>query len=61
MTKGTLKKLYREYIFGAGKDNYKMKNGKSWDTMVPTFAFSIPESEREVIHQELHNKDKIAA
>lgn len=61
MTKGMLKTLYREYIFGAGTDGYKMKNGKSWDRMIPTFAFGLPESEREIIHQEWYDRNKTVA
>jgi hypothetical protein len=52
MTKKTLKKIYRDYIFGAGTDNYKMKDGSGWEKMIPMFAFNLKEEEREQIHQE---------
>jgi hypothetical protein len=52
MTKKTLKNIYRDYIFNAGKDNYKMKDGSSWDKMIPMFAFNLKEVDREQIHEE---------
>lgn len=64
MTKRALKKLYREYVFGAtaaNRDDYKMKNGDSWDTMMQLFTFNLPEKDREQIHQEYANRCKIAA
>jgi hypothetical protein len=61
MTKRALKRLYREYIFGTGKDRHLMREGANWDDMIPVFAFGIPEKEREVIHLEWYNRDKIAA
>ena len=57
MTKRILKKMYRAYIFGTGLDNYKMRNGESWDKMIPAFA-RLPEKEREAIHQEWFNRQK---
>jgi hypothetical protein len=57
VTKKILKKIYREYIFGASKDHYKMRDGSSWDKMIPMFAFNLKEADREKIHDEYRKQN----
>jgi hypothetical protein len=61
MTKRALKRLYKQYILGAGRDGHKQKDGSSWEDMISVFAFNIPETEREAIHRECCKKCPLAA
>ncbi len=44
--------LYHDYIFGAGKDDYRQKDGNTWETMIPIFARDVPEDDRLAIHKQ---------
>jgi len=51
LSKRKLLKLYRAYIFGN-----TVPGVADWEKYIPTFAFQIPEAERQIIHEEYSNR-----
>ena len=51
LSKRKLLKLYRAYIFGD-----TVPGVANWEKYIPTFAFQIPEHERQVIHKEYSDR-----